>query len=150
MIVLLQRVLRAEVTVLEDASERSVGRTEGGLLAFVCAEPGDTEAVIAKAARKTARLRVFEDEAGKMNRSILDAGGSVLAVSQFTLAADCLSGNRPGFSAAAAPSEGFEAFKRYVELLRNEGLSVETGEFGAHMRVSLVNDGPATFWLTVR
>ncbi len=143
MIVLLQRVKEAHV----DVAERTVGRTGPGFLAFVCGEPGDDEAKILKAAKKTAKLRVFEDEAGKMNLSIADVGGSVLAVSQFTLAADCLAGNRPSFSKAAPPEEGRRIYERYVEALRAEGIPVETGEFGAHMRVSLVNDGPATFWL---
>ena len=84
-----------------------------------------------------------------MNRSVLDAGGSVLAVSQFTLAADTRSGNRPGFSRAAPPEEGERLVGRYVETLRAQGLSVETGVFGAHMMVSLVNDGPATFWIQI-
>lgn len=128
---------------------RRTGSVEGGLLALVCAEPGDKPEAIAKLARKTARLRVFEDEAGRMNRSIGEVGGRVLAVSQFTLAADCMSGNRPSFSGAAAPEEGLAGFNAYVKALREEGVDVETGEFGAHMMVSLVNDGPATFWLRI-
>lgn len=141
MIVLIQRVAEASVSV----ERRVVGAVGRGLLAFVCGEPGDTPAVIEKLARKTARLRIFEDEAGKMNRSVADIGGDVLCVSQFTLAADTMSGNRPSFSKAAKPEEGLAAFNAYVAALRREGLSCPTGEFGAHMRVSLVNDGPATF-----
>ena len=82
-----------------------------------------------------------------MNRAIRDTGGSILAVSQFTLAADCMSGNRPSFSRAAPPEEGLQRFNDFVAALRSEGVAVETGEFGAEMQVSLVNDGPATFWL---
>lgn len=143
MIVLLQRVSEAHV----DVDGKTVGRTGRGYLALVCGEPGDDEAKIAKMAKKTAKLRVFEDEAGKMNLSIADVGGSVLAVSQFTLAADCFAGNRPGFSKAAPPEEGRRIYERYVELLRAEGIPVECGVFGAYMRVSLVNEGPGTFWL---
>lgn len=102
MIVLIQRVAEASVSV-EGRVTGAVGR---GLLALVCGEPGDTPAVIGKLARKTARLRIFEDEAGRMNRSVVDVGGDVLCVSQFTLAADTMSGNRPSFSRAAPPEEG--------------------------------------------
>ena len=137
MIVLLQRVREASVSV----EGKVVGQTGPGYLALVCAEAGDTDEKAVRAAEKTAKLRVFEDEAGRMNRSVLDAGGSVLAVSQFTLAA--------GFSRAAPPEEGERLVGRYVETLRAQGLSVETGVFGAHMMVSLVNDGPATFWIQI-
>ncbi len=143
MIVLLQRVIEAAVRV----EGREVGRTGSGYLALVCAEPEDTDETVRKAAQKTVKLRVFADEAGKMNRSIRDTGGSILAVSQFTLAADCLSGNRPSFSRAAPPDVGLARFNDFVAALRAEGIAVETGEFGAEMQVSLVNDGPATFWL---
>ena len=143
MIVLLQRVIEAAVRV----EGREVGRTGPGYLALVCAEPEDTDETVRKAAQKTVKLRVFADEAGTMNRSIRDTGGSILAVSQFTLAADCLSGNRPSFSRAAPPDVGLARFNDFVAALRAEGIAVETGEFGAEMQVSLVNDGPATFWL---
>ena len=138
MIVLLQRVREASVSV----EGKVVGQTGPGYLALVCAEAGDTDEKAVRAAEKTAKLRVFEDEAGRMNRSVLD-------VSQFTLAADTRSGNRPGFSRAAPPEEGERLVGRYVETLRAQGLSVETGVFGAHMMVSLVNDGPATFWIQI-
>lgn len=147
MIVLLQRVSSASVDVLDEGARQTTGSVESGFLALVCTEPGDRPETIAKLARKTSRLRVFEDAEGKMNRSIRDAGGRVLAVSQFTLAADCMSGNRPSFSGAAAPQEGLAGFNAYVAALRAEGVDVETGRFGAHMAVTLVNDGPATFWL---
>lgn len=152
MIVLLQRVARASVDVVdggEPSGVRRTGEVALGFLALVCAEPGDGEEAVKKLARKTAKLRVFEDDAGKMNRSVTDVGGRVLAVSQFTLAADCMNGNRPSFSGAAGPEEGSAGFRAYVEALRAEGVEVETGEFGAHMRVELLNDGPATFWLRV-
>lgn len=149
MIVLLQRVLEAQVVRRAEGgqAEEPLGTVGRGLLAFVCAEPGDSAAVIAKAARKTARLRIFEDENGRMNLSAADIGGGVLAVSQFTLAADCTSGSRPSFSNGASPAEAQKAYLAYVEALRAEGLKVETGSFGAHMHVRLTNDGPATFWL---
>ncbi|MDO5531875.1 D-aminoacyl-tRNA deacylase [Sutterella sp.] len=149
MIVLLQRVREARVDRRGEAGapDELLGAVGPGFLALVCAEPADTAETVAKAARKTARLRVFEDEAGRMNRSVLDTGGSVLAVSQFTLAADCLSGNRPSFSNGAAPDVASRLYEDYVKALRAEGVPVETGSFGAHMLVSLVNDGPATFWL---
>lgn len=149
MIVLLQRVLEAQVVRRAEGgqAEKPLGAVGRGLLAFVCAEPGDSAAVIAKAARKTARLRIFEDENGRMNLSAADIGGGVLAVSQFTLAADCTSGSRPSFSNGASPAEAQKAYLAYVEALRAEGLKVETGSFGTHMHVRLTNDGPATFWL---
>lgn len=140
---LLQRVSRAAV----DIGERRAGEIGPGLLVLVCAVQGDTEAEAAALVRKIAKLRIFADDDGRMNRSILDTGGAVLAVSQFTLAADTSRGNRPGFSRAAAPDEGRVLYERFCALLREEGLSVETGEFGADMAVSLVNDGPVTIWL---
>ena len=143
MIVLLQRVLEAQVVRRAEGgqAEEPLGAVGRGLLAFVCAEPGDSAAVIAKAAR------IFEDENGRMNLSAADIGGGVLVVSQFTLAADCTSGSRPSFSNGASPAEAQKAYLAYVEALRAEGLKVETGSFGAHMHVRLTNDGPATFWL---
>ena len=98
-------------------------------------------------ARKVAKLRIFTDAAGKMNRSVLDMGGSALVVSQFTLAADTRSGNRPGFSAAARPDVGEALYLQFADALRDQGLSVETGQFGANMQVGLVNDGPVTIWM---
>lgn len=111
MIVLIQRVAEASVSV----EGRVVGAVGRGLLALVCGEPGDTPALVAKLARKTARLRIFEDEAGRMNRSVVDAGGDVLCVSQFTLAADTMSGNRPSFSRAAPPEEGLCGLQRFCD-----------------------------------
>ncbi len=141
--VLLQRVRCAEVRV----NEAAVGRADFGILALVCAEPGDTGDDASFMARKTALMRIFEDENGKMNRSVIDVGGSVLAVSQFTLAAEWRKGNRPGFSRAAMPDVAEPLFEAYCQALRDEGLHVETGEFGAEMSVSFINQGPVTIWM---
>lgn len=140
---LIQRVTRAEVTI----GERSAGRIGPGLMVLVCAMQGDPEDAPEKLAARIAKLRIFRDEAGKMNRSVSDIGGAVLVVSQFTLAADTRTGNRPGFSSAEAPARGEALYLRFAEALRNLGLPVETGEFGADMAVSLVNDGPVTIWM---
>lgn len=141
--VLIQRVSRAEVRV----ADRTTGRIGAGLLMFVCAMQGDDAAVAEKLARRVARLRIFRDEAGRMNRSVQDIGGAALVVSQFTLAADTRSGNRPGFSTAAPPVEGERLYEIFAQALRDLGLPVETGAFGADMQVALVNDGPVTIWM---
>lgn len=151
MIALIQRVLEAAVTV----DGRTVGVIGPGLLALVCAERGDTEASADKLLTKLLGYRVFSDEAGKMNRSVssLDGNGQaggLLLVSQFTLAADTNSGTRPSFTPAASPADGKRLFDHFVAQARSRHAIVETGEFGAHMRVSLVNDGPVTFWLQTR
>ncbi|QBC30703.1 MULTISPECIES: D-aminoacyl-tRNA deacylase [Pandoraea] len=151
MIALIQRVLEAAVTV----DGRTVGAIGPGLLALVCAERGDTEASADKLLAKLLGYRVFSDEAGKMNRSVssLDgngAAGGLLLVSQFTLAADTHSGTRPSFTPAASPADGKRLFDHFVMQARARHPIVETGEFGAYMRVSLVNDGPVTFWLQTR
>lgn len=144
MLVLIQRVTQASVTV----DEAVVGQIGPGLLALVGMEPGDTEAQIIRMADRLLGYRVFADEDGKMNRSLGDTGGGLLLVSQFTLAADTRSGTRPGFSTAAPPAEAERGFNRLVEICRQKHASgVETGRFGAHMVVSLVNDGPVTFLL---
>lgn len=143
MVVLVQRVTQASVQV----NDEIIGAVQKGLLAFICGEPGDTPETIEKLARKVAKLRIFSDDSGKMNLSVCDVGGDVLCVSQFTLAADTCSGNRPSFSKAASPEEGRLAYEAFVTALRAQGLSCPTGQFGAEMKVSLVNDGPATFWL---
>ncbi len=140
---LIQRVTGARVEVAGDL----VGQTGPGLLILVCAMQGDTGAEADMLASKIAKLRIFKDEAGKMNRSLLDTGGGALVVSQFTLAADTSRGNRPGFSTAAPPAEGEELYLRFADALRALGPEVETGQFGADMSVSLVNDGPVTIWL---
>lgn len=141
--VLLQRVSRACVSV-EGAV---IGEIGPGLLVLVCAMQTDSAEVTSTLAAKVAKMRIFPDEDGKMNRALLDTRGAALVVSQFTLAADTRRGNRPGFSAAAPPAEGevlYEAFARELALL---GVPVATGRFGADMAVSLVNDGPVTIWL---
>jgi len=140
---LLQRVSEASVGV----DGETVGRTGPGLLILVCAMRGDTEAEAEALAARIARLRIFVDDAGKMNRSALDTGGRALVVSQFTLAADTSRGNRPGFSAAAPPEEGNRLYLHFTDALRAAGVPCETGVFGADMKVALVNDGPVTIWL---
>ena len=139
---LLQRVTRASVSV----DGTTVGEIGPGLMILVCAMQGDTEAQADKLAAKIAKLRIFKDDAGKMNLSVKDAGGAALIVSQFTLAAD-LRGNRPGFSYAAAPDEGKRLYEYFSDRIRAEGLVVENGIFGADMDVSLNNDGPVTIWM---
>ena len=140
MIALLQRVSQARV----DIAGQTVGAIAHGLLVLVCAEPDDTEAVAQKMLAKILKLRVFSDEAGKMNRSVQDVGGGLLIVSQFTLAADTRSGNRPGFTGAAPPALGEALYDRFVALAREQHPQVATGRFGADMQVHLVNDGPVT------
>ncbi|WP_321800100.1 D-aminoacyl-tRNA deacylase [Caballeronia sp. J97] len=151
MIALIQRVKRADVRV----GERVTGAIDAGLLALVCAERGDNEAAADKLLAKMLAYRVFSDAAGKMNLSVSNMDGAgraggVLLVSQFTLAADTSSGLRPSFTPAAPPDEGKRLFEYFVEQARAKHPVVETGEFGADMQVSLVNDGPVTFWLQVR
>ena len=140
---LLQRVARASVTVEGEV----IGKTGPGLLILICAMQGDGEGQANQLAAKIAKLRIFQDEAGKMNRSVRDIGGSALVVSQFTLAADTSRGNRPGFSAAAPPDEGNRLFEYFAGRLAAEGVPVETGQFGADMKVDLLNDGPVTIWM---
>ena len=141
--VLLQRVSRAAVAV-DGAGAGAVGR---GFLALVGVTREDDVAAARRLAAKTVRLRVFADDAGLMNLALGDVGGAVLAVSQFTLYADTRRGNRPGFTEAARPEHGEAVYEAYVEALRAEGVPVETGVFGAHMQVELVNDGPVTILL---
>lgn len=140
---LIQRVTRASVEV----DGALIGQTGAGLLILVCAMQDDTQDKAEALAAKIAKLRIFKDEAGKMNRSLLDSGGSALVVSQFTLAADTRSGNRPGFSSAAPPDEGRRLYEHFAASLAALGIPVETGQFGADMSVSLVNDGPVTISL---
>ena len=144
MLSLIQRVTRATVTVGDDV----VGAIDGGLLALVAMEPGDTDAQVARMAERLLGYRVFADEAGRMNRSLADTGGGLLLVSQFTLASDTRSGMRPSFTTAAPPAEAEQGFNRLVSICRQTHAGrVETGRFGAHMVISLVNDGPVTFLL---
>ena len=145
MIALLQRVLQASVTV----DGQVIGEIGPGLLALVCAERGDTDAACEKLAKKMLAYRIFSDENGKMNNSVTDVGGSLLVVSQFTLAADTAKGLRPSFTPAAAPDEGRRLYELFVQHVKASGLNTQTGEFGADMKVALINDGPVTFWLKV-
>ena len=140
---LLQRVTQASVTV-EGAV---IGEIGPGLLILVCAMQGDTEAEADKLVQKIVKLRIFKDEAGKMNMNLRDAGGAALVVSQFTVAADTSRGNRPGFSPAASPDEGRRLYEYFAGQLQTEGIAVATGRFGADMAVALINDGPVTIWL---
>ncbi len=142
---LVQRVSEASVTVAGEV----VGRVERGLLVLVGVGEGDDEGKAAALARKVAHLRVFEDGEGKMNLSVLEVGGAVLAVSQFTLYGDCARGRRPSFASAARPEAAEPLFERVVEALRAEGVPCETGRFRTHMEVRLLNDGPVTLWLEV-
>lgn len=141
--VLIQRVTSAAVHV----DGTVVGEIGPGVMILVCAMRGDTEALVTPLATKIAKLRIFRDEAGKTNRSLLDTGGAALVVSQFTLAADTLRGNRPGFSNAAPPEEGERLYLAFAAALAGQGIAVATGQFGAEMAVALVNDGPMTVWL---
>jgi len=140
---LIQRVREAKVEV----EGHEIGHTGPGVLVLICAMQGDTQAQADQLAAKIAKLRIFKDEGGKMNRSLLDTGGGALVVSQFTLAADTRRGNRPGFSTAAPPAEGEKLYEYFARALAAQGLVVETGQFGADMAVSLVNDGPVTIWM---
>ncbi len=140
---LVQRVSRASVQI-EGATIGEIGH---GLLILVCAMQGDTEEDADALAAKIAKLRIFRDENGRMNRSLTDIGGAALVVSQFTLAADTSRGNRPGFSQAAAPEDGNRLYLRFAKALSDLGCPVATGRFGADMAVHLVNDGPVTIWL---
>ena len=145
MIALIQRVARAHVEVAGE----TVGAIDRGLLALAAVQPGDDEGAVQRMADKLTRYRVFADEQGKMNRSLADTGGSLLLVSQFTLAADTRAGLRPSFSSAAPPEQAERLFAALVTACRDRLSRVETGRFGADMQVSLVNDGPVTFWLEV-
>jgi len=142
-IALIQRVSEARVEV-DGEVIAAVGR---GILALVGVERGDTAAQAERLVEKVLGYRIFPDDAGKMNLSLLDIKGDLLAVPQFTLAADTKSGTRAGFSTAASPDDGVRLFDRFVFLSSQKNLNVKTGEFGADMKVSLVNDGPVTFWL---
>ena len=142
---LVQRVSQARVEVAKQVT----GEIGPGLLVLICAMAGDTDAQADQLAVKIAKLRIFADDGGKMNRSILDIGGAALVVSQFTLAADTSRGNRPGFSTAASPEMGERLYRYFSDALRRLGISVANGEFGADMDVHLVNQGPVTIWLEV-
>ena len=142
---LLQRVTQASVTVAGVV----VGKIDQGLLVLVGVEPEDAEQTVTRMAERLLRYRVFADAEGKMNLNVAEAGGAILLVSQFTLAADTTSGNRPGFSTAAPPQQASNLGNQLADALRRGDVRVETGRFGADMQVALVNDGPVTFLLKV-
>jgi D-aminoacyl-tRNA deacylase len=145
-IALIQRVKRANVSV----AQTCIAEIGAGLLAFVAIERGDSDVLVPKLVHKILSYRVFSDDAGKMNRSLKEVAGSLLLVSQFTLAADTQSGLRPSFTSAAPPEEGRRLFDALVANARATHSPVATGQFGADMQVELVNDGPVTFYLQVR
>ena len=142
----IQRVTRASVEV----DGKIVGQIRAGLVLLLGVAKGDTESDLTYLAEKIPALRIFSDEAGKMNRSLAEIGGGVLAISQFTLLGDTKKGRRPGFDQAADPDAAKRLYEQFVERLRRTDLTVETGVFGAHMKVELVNDGPVTFVLDSR
>ncbi len=139
----IQRVKESSVAI----EGQTVGRCGRGLMVLIGVEAGDTEKDLAYIADKVPNLRIFEDEAGKMNRSLLDMGGQILAISQFTLLGDARGGRRPSFTAAARPDTAVPLYEALVEKWRSMGIHVETGVFGADMQVSLINDGPVTILL---
>jgi D-tyrosyl-tRNA(Tyr) deacylase len=144
-IALIQRVAEASVSV----GGETVGEIGKGILALVGVERGDADGEAERLAQRVLGYRIFPDAAGRMNRSLLEVEGRLLAVPQFTLVADTRKGSRPSFSGGASPEEGMRAFDKFVEFA-NQKTSVETGRFGAEMRVRLVNEGPVTFWLQVK
>lgn len=141
----LQRVTRGSCTV----EGRVTGEIGAGLVVLLGVAPDDTPTKAEALAAKIAKLRIFSDDAGKMNRSLLDVGGNVLSISQFTLFADTRSGNRPSYIGAAPPELGRELYAHFNQALRAHGPQVAEGVFGAHMEIALVNDGPVTIWLEV-
>ena len=145
MIALIQRVTQASVNVAGE----TIGAIGAGIVALIGVERGDTEAEAAALAERVSAYRIFADAAGKMNLSLKDVKGGILAVPQFTLAADTTSGLRPSFSSAATPAEAEQLFNRFVEKLADGSARVQIGRFGADMQISLVNDGPVTFWLRI-
>lgn len=145
MIALIQRVSRASVNI----DQHEAGAIDAGLLALVCAERGDTAREADALLDKLLAYRVFNDDNGKMNRSLIDIDGGLLLVPQFTLAADTRSGTRPSFTPAAAPADARRLFDYFLQRAQDRHQPVACGEFGAHMQVALVNDGPVTFWLQI-
>jgi D-tyrosyl-tRNA(Tyr) deacylase len=150
MLAVVQRVSQARVEVDQGQGLEVVGRIGPGLLVLVCAEPGDSTAQVHKLIDKVLKLRIFGDEAGKMNLSVQDVAGGLLIVSQFTLAADCSAGNRPSFTGAAGPERGRALYEAVLDRARSLHPDVAAGIFGADMKLHLVNDGPVTIPLTLR
>ena len=146
MIALIQRVNSAQV----DVAEQTVGKISKGILLLLGVDREDTEQKAKRLAERILSYRIFPDQEGKMNLNVEQAGGSLLVVSQFTLVADTKKGTRPGFSRGASPEKGALLYTKFVELCRARDIKVQTGEFGADMQVSLVNDGPVTFSLEVK
>jgi D-tyrosyl-tRNA(Tyr) deacylase len=138
-----QRVLEGDVKI----NGQSVGKVGSGLLVYLSVGKADTEKDAEWIAEKLVNLRIFHDEAGKMNRSLIDVGGGILLVSNFTLHGDCREGRRPGFDAAAEPQLAKQLYEKVIELITQQGIYVETGTFGEYMQVSSINDGPVTFLL---
>ena len=141
MIALLQRVSMADVTV----DSKTIGSIGRGLMILVCAVKGDDEDKARALASRVLRYRIFEDDAGKMNRSVTDVGGEILVVSQFTLCADCRKGTRPSFDNAAPPQKALELYEYFINKIKQYNISLKTGKFRAMMDIELVNDGPVTF-----
>ena len=141
--VVVQRVSRGRVSV----DGRTVAEIGLGLVVLVGVGPGDSEEQASYLAEKIANLRIFEDDQGKINRSLLEVGGAAIVVSQFTLYADTRKGRRPSFTDAALPDHARPLVERFAELLRLQGVPAQTGEFGAHMLVEIANDGPVTIWM---
>ena len=141
-----QRVSSARVGV----DNRIIGEIDAGLCLLIGIAPDDTDSDVRWMAEKIVNLRIFADEQGKMNRSLLDMGGAILAISQFTLYADCRKGRRPSFIKAASPELGDELYCRFVDVLRGMNIRVETGEFGADMKVEIINEGPVTIVIDTR
>lgn len=145
MIALIQRVTKAQV----DVNNSTIGKIDKGMLLLLGVEKTDTEITLKKLAEKILKLRMFSDSDGKMNLNISQFGGAMLIVSQFTLVADTQKGNRPGFSNAAPPDQSKQMYQQFIDFCQQQGVICETGEFGADMQVSLVNDGPVTFHLQI-
>ena len=141
--ILIQRVKNASV----ETNNCVIGKINSGILTFIGVEKGDSHEQADKLAKKIVNLRIFPDEAGKMNRSLLDTRGEMLIVSQFTLCGDCKKGTRPSFDKSAQPDIALALYHCFVNQVKSYGIKTETGEFGAMMNVALVNDGPVTFWL---
>lgn len=147
--VVLQRVKRGSVKVFDESSSNWMesGQIESGLVLLIGFKPGDNLRQVTRWVKKIVELRIFEDENGKMNRSVTDIEGSILAISQFTLYGDTAKGRRPSFTGCMPPEEAGQLYDSFIQLLQNSGLKVSTGRFGAKMEVEIINDGPVTFIL---